>query len=500
MTFRLRIVASIFPLFFINLNGHTQGKDTVDLADILDEWVLSQEESLKFQNMVIVNSKARKLVETSPFLESGNGLAWIYLKEIHGGVINESINGQIVIDKNLEFINIEWGSLTLTGFLFSNFLHFENTISKYLRISEINGDLWLTGVNIDSLIIGSLNSSSLLIARLEGDFVDIDIGTTERVDMASSKISNYFRLGGKSDIISIENNVFSNYQDSIATVEIDVDTETLNFLNNVVGGNLDFHGSSISKSLNIYKNEFLKYVDLHGVSFPELNRYIPFSQFKNGLAILDYSVFDWGKFGDYYTPNNTISDSTIHFFDQLVLSYQILHDTYKFNGDLKSANSSYRAVKELQLRLHEHDYRSEPTFQNFFRWRLAQLLKVYTNHGTDPAMAMVISVYIILIFAVFYFFFPSDWDVTSKSMLISNFRDFREKNEKGYARPFLGITAGFAMSLINAITLSLNSFVTLGFGRIPTHGLARYVCIIQGFIGWFLLSIFTVSLINQVLT
>jgi len=39
----------------------------------------------------------------------------------------------------------------------------------------------------------------------------------------------------------------------------------------------------------------------------------------------------------------------------------------------------------------------------------------------------------------------------------------------------------------------------VGFGTIPTRGLARYVCIIQGFIGWFLLSIFTVALINQVL-
>jgi hypothetical protein len=52
---------------------------------------------------------------------------------------------------------------------------------------------------------------------------------------------------------------------------------------------------------------------------------------------------------------------------------------------------------------------------------------------------------------------------------------------------------------LNAITLSLNTFSTLGFGEIPTKGLARYVAIIQGFIGWFLLSVFLVSLISQVL-
>ena len=52
---------------------------------------------------------------------------------------------------------------------------------------------------------------------------------------------------------------------------------------------------------------------------------------------------------------------------------------------------------------------------------------------------------------------------------------------------------------LNAITLSLNAFSTLGFGEIPTKGLARYVTIIQGFVGWFLLSIFLVSLIGQIL-
>jgi len=70
---------------------------------------------------------------------------------------------------------------------------------------------------------------------------------------------------------------------------------------------------------------------------------------------------------------------------------------------------------------------------------------------------------------------------------------------------FIGL--GFVLFLLyvvlikalNALTLSVNAFTTLGFGDIPTRGLARYVAIIQGFIGWFLLSIFSVALINQVL-
>ncbi|HYG01356.1 MAG TPA: ion channel, partial [Chryseosolibacter sp.] len=129
----------------------------------------------------------------------------------------------------------------------------------------------------------------------------------------------------------------------------------------------------------------------------------------------------------------------------------------------------------------------------------AWLVKVYTNHGTDPALAITVSFWVICAFAVFYFFFPSDWDVASKGKLLQNYRDFIQKNEKGYIKPFFILITGFGLSFINALTLSVNAYTTLGFGNIPTHGLARYACVIQGFIGWFMLSIFTVALINQVL-
>ena len=166
-------------------------------------------------------------------------------------------------------------------------------------------------------------------------------------------------------------------------------------------------------------------------------------------------------------------------------------------GDLISANSVYIEMKNIQINSLQYFFLNDRNFNNFFKWKLAQLLKFYVDHGTNPARAIVVSIYVIFAFAIFYFFFPSEWDVTSKSKLIQNYKDFIQKNDKGYAKPFMMMT--FGLSLINALTLSINSFTTLGFGVIPTKGLSRYVCIIQGFIGWFLLSIFTVALINQVL-
>lgn len=74
---------------------------------------------------------------------------------------------------------------------------------------------------------------------------------------------------------------------------------------------------------------------------------------------------------------------------------------------------------------------------------------------------------------------------------------------------FVGITVSITITgyliwllvlrSLNAVTLSINTFSTLGFGDIPVKGISRYVAIIEGFLGWFLLSIFSVSLISQIL-
>ncbi|MCS6820510.1 MAG: potassium channel family protein [Microscillaceae bacterium] len=67
----------------------------------------------------------------------------------------------------------------------------------------------------------------------------------------------------------------------------------------------------------------------------------------------------------------------------------------------------------------------------------------------------------------------------------------------GYFVYFLVI--GLLTRLLNAIALSINAFMTLGYGEIVAKGIARYLAVAEGFIGWFLLSIFSASLISQLL-
>ena len=61
------------------------------------------------------------------------------------------------------------------------------------------------------------------------------------------------------------------------------------------------------------------------------------------------------------------------------------------------------------------------------------------------------------------------------------------------------LAVSIIIKLLNALTLSLNAFTTLGFGQIPTKGISRYVVILEGFIGWVLMTVFSVTLITQLL-
>lgn len=82
--------------------------------------------------------------------------------------------------------------------------------------------------------------------------------------------------------------------------------------------------------------------------------------------------------------------------------------------------------------------------------------------------------------------------------------EISERKKKFVKLIYLGILLssflymGFIKSL-NALMLSVNVFSTLGFGNIPVEGVAKYLTVIEGFIGWFLLSIFSVALISQII-
>ncbi len=295
-------------------------------------------------------------------------------------------------------------------------------------------------------------------------------------------------------------NTFTNVDDSTVVPSLTINVlervKSFTLTNNIINTDLSLNLGQTIQSLKLYYNQFQK-LGMGVFRIPTEDNKILWNDISSSrLGIL---TEDYGRTKPYYTGKSEEQIADLLTYKTFLKFYKKFFDEFKTSGDIVSANQVYIAIKDLELAQLKYGYSRNPSLDQYLRIKLNQLLKFYTLYGTDPVRAAIISIYIILLFSAFYFFFPSTWDIQAKSRLIENFRKVVRSNKKGISRQIFVLIGGFMLSLLNAITLSLNSFVTLGFGEIPTKGLARYITILQGFIGWFLLSLFIVSLVSQIL-
>ena len=306
-------------------------------------------------------------------------------------------------------------------------------------------------------------------------------------------------------------------------------------------------------------------------------------EYENRSNYEDYQTYlskEYGELIDAYIQKGRIENKQMYKKELQLLG--ILNDIYKKQHDTESDNASYIALKDLETARLAFTYKTDPSFDTFFEWKVNQFLKTFSAYGTRPAKAIVFSLYVILAFALIYLFFPNHWDSHGKNRIVDRFSFFlkymkkdagmqdvylEEKQQELMAyddykqliessgkevpkffqatalpmykwaisgtkmtasmlsridvmkgtwselpqskrvwKSVLLITAfliallyDIFIKMLNALMLSINTFTTLGFGEIPIKGLPRYLAIIQGFIGWFMLTIFSVSLISQLL-
>ncbi len=419
---------------------------------------------------------------------------------------------KIVIPKHIRIKNCTFtDELVLENFSFPGFVVMNNTISglefihcdfKSLKVenNEIRYKAFLKGVRTNQLIIGRNNVGiSILLDSIEvNGNVSIGDNVVNKIEVMNSTFNlpekGLFNNYSFDKIIAYDlfmhHNTFNG--DSTNNVELRGIYRNLDIRDNVVNANFLFVRSRVSERFFLVSNTFNGFVSFEKFLFSETWNELYWDQ----LAGYKLRYSQNGKLANVVTEeelHNTIK------FKNLISTYKDIHTIFLKRGDLESANACYSEMKELQGKWLRYVYTSQGGFDNFFRWQLNRLLKVYTRHGTDPALAVVISFYVIMAFAVLYFLFPSEWDKESRNKMLINYENLVHKKHKNLLAPLIVVSGTVFLGLANAITLSINSFVTLGFGSIPTSGISRYMCIVEGFIGWFLLSIFTVALINQVL-
>jgi hypothetical protein len=373
--------------------------------------------------------------------------------------------------------------------------HFEGTFTDFLTIGTVFEQ-------IDSelpLLLEEISSDSIVYKTqvVFNIFGKLDLFSLDDNQFYSKGDEQYVYISGASSIgsVSIVVNLFQSQLYIAATIGTRMDFVENETLGNIILSDLILEGKNNDLNWAQFDGFKLAVATIPADMFTDPNRGYDFTDEYIDQIWVQTSNFAIKTFRGI--TDEEFEDEIL--YQRLISSYYRLYKVFKENGQIADANHTYVEMKDVQLRLLKYKYREYGGLENFIQWRLNQLLKFYTDYGTNPSQAIRISIFVVFLFSIFYFFFPSEWDTKSKGQLILDYKIFSEKNNHGYFKPFLRLSVGFFISLVNAITLSLNSFVTLGFGTIPTSGLARYVCILQGFIGWFLLSVFTASLINQVM-
>ena len=451
--------------------------------------------------------------------------------------------------------------------------HFKNGVSMDYDIYEVNKELKdfnLTIENCDITYTSSnlFESSNILISNI--GMLEIINSKFDVQDLSITAGLNYNFI--------LKNNLFKNKMRIDFTTRASSNGITIE--SNTFLGDVRLRLEGLSANMNIdweqwhdkiiSDRSFFDFV----VKFRSQEKYKNMDLLKLQTITNSDSVYAIFK-NEYYLKNKNSLKREFKLRSKYVQFYR---DQFEFDN----ANLVYLEYKDIETKKTQLKYQENPTFDNFFTWKINQFLKVFSAYGTKPSKAIIFSMYVILLFAFIYLLFPNSWDSHGKKRLmhrfeffqkylrrnegihtiylegkeqeISSFNDFKNKldDEKlelpaffiSWSKPLynasmfssklmtrflkttdvltgkwkdlspkqkrwkniqigvlliLGLLYDILIKMLNALMLSINTFTTLGFGEIPIKGLPRYLAIIQGFIGWFMLTIFSVSLISQLL-
>lgn len=575
------ILNFIFIFFLISsVFGQTKYERRINFEEFLAEMSNFKGKTYELKNTQIYYDGDRDSIFNSPNLASKKYIidAEIMLTDCHIDTDSTPYFKYIVFNKGIIFKNI-------TGLRHFNFFHceflgtlgfFNSTLNElHIEDSQIKGNLVLQentikeAVEVNACTIDYQNPNNPYSIRHlidAEDFVEQDSSQlffllNSEFDLYISKCK-FLKTHLPNKIISFMDNAFN---------EVQLDSC-------VFDRPLDFLDIDVENIFVIKDCQFNELISFEAANLPDENTNILFEQIAGKLCIFqEYTNYAYtAKYDHEYL------DKFKYNYNELINVYNQLESIYQSRGDSKSFNDCYVEKKDLETRMLKFIYDHDPHIHSYFDWKMNIFLKEFCSYGTDPVQSLVISFYVILTFAFFYFIFPSEEDNLSRERLVKNMKfcvdhfkndakiaeankqkqEFRLKKieekledlqeplksipaflfflgsplhfwyikyyqakywltflfelecgswkrltffEKLATGFFIGlylllfIAWGLCMRIINSFALSMNAFVTLGYGEISATGVSRYLAVIQGAVGWFLLSIFSVSLISQIL-
>ena len=515
-------------------------------------------------------SMGKVIIHGNTFTSDFGPISMISIDDLKKWSVN-NINGLIISCIKLDFLMIFDNRFEDIS------IHLENPLEKFISNPK---NISRYGSNLESSIItkNGIEPSELIIDNLQYDELwKLD----KRIDFLKE-------FTKKNDVeISYNFPSLSISGSTIKDLYISNDPAAEWYDGSILGNDLDY--------LYLFDNEIIDDLKINNVKIDSVfyiaGNVFPkdFSKFKIDKNLIEHLGFDY-KNKSYYGTEDFKEIEGIYEDKEFVESLDNLRLTSKkiLNIlDQKGSNirnDASRKLSQLKKTQSQYNYYIKPNSENWFIWRGSEFLEWYSDYGMNPFKALTYCFWSMLYFALFYFFFYSDWDKIDRSFLIKRFNsvmdyfttekriedfyssthdkemttftEFKNTLDKNkvhmpsmlasLAKPIYQLsllrykllnfsykkaefmagrkwvdlkkkdryligTLTFFLTLtyiiylifiraLNSIALSVNAFSTLGFGQIPVRGFTKYVAIIEGFIGWFMLSVFIVSLLSQMMS
>lgn len=186
--------------------------------------------------------------------------------------------------------------------------------------------------------------------------------------------------------IALKNSIFSN----------------LRIINTTVNGSVDLENTTISNNFQLSKSKISDNIFVFGININPLGTRLEWELISQKLSIYDHSK------GQYYNYSH-IQTIPIDVFNDMFSTYSVIYSAFKTQGNRYSTNQCYIEWKNLETAYLKKLYQKDNEFGVYFTYLMNVFLSIFCDYGTNPLKSLYISFYVMLAFAVLYFFLPHNF-------------------------------------------------------------------------------------------
>ncbi len=432
----------------------------------------------EFRSEVLIDAKLKEMkIENCNFnadsliFKEKQEIKTFYQLDMHGQDV-----GKLILTNNV-FNNNALSYLYSVNFSSSN-------INELKMISNRMQTLDLSGAEV---------SKSFLVDSL---FVEDYIGILNfNFPENNTNISWYNFSGEKFSIFQIEENMIIAYQ---AKTDIQLSDNLL--YNDLMSAYNKFNALYHDRGDIVSANA--SYVEIKNIETRKQAFVQTINPSPNNFINYNLNVF-LRRFSDYATNPGKSLKYSVWLILLFTILYMITYSRWD-RMDYRYYLNQFNKFSEYVI----NDYPIEDVFrkkEDELSLEVVALQKKYIDAGKE--MPRILK----LIGGPLHFLAKFRFDALPGLIRFFNFQKDKWSDIKGFKK----VWAGFLIVLIfflfsiyvvlvklfNSLIMSLNSFVVIGFGSLPEEdtSIAMYLSIIEGIIGWFLLTIFTITLLSQVL-